>query len=208
MSFFFHSSLLRGLPLLAVLLTACAHHPLPENTTNDHSAQWQARQASLKKLTRFQSRGAFAYVDPDHRVYARYNWQQQAPDQFRLILTNPLGGTEMQLDQQGQTVQVVDSQGHRSSSHHAQQLLSDLSGMQIPLDILRQWMVGLPGKASHFTLDNEHQLRHAEYQEGGQQWYLTITDYTSTKPVSLPASLELKAGKQRIKLRLDDWVLK
>lgn len=207
MSFILPPPLLRWLPFLAVLLTACAHHPIPQTNSNDKSPQWQARQARLNQLTRFQSRGSFAYIDPNHRVYARYNWQQQAPQQFRLILTNPLGGTELQLDQQGQTVQVVDSRGLRSYSQHAQQLLSTLSGMQIPLDILRQWMVGLPGKSHNFSLDNDYQLRQADYQVGGQQWHLTITEYHKLKPVSLPASLQLQTGQQRIKLRLDDWVL-
>jgi outer membrane lipoprotein LolB len=42
-------------------------------------------------------RGAFAYLSDEQKVYARFFWQQTGQDRYRLLLTNPLGSTELSL---------------------------------------------------------------------------------------------------------------
>ncbi|WP_130835578.1 lipoprotein insertase outer membrane protein LolB [[Erwinia] mediterraneensis] len=199
--------LLRLLPLASVLLAACSINkpqgPGPDTT----SPQWQQHQQSVAQVSQFQTRGAFAYLSDKQKVYARFNWQQTAPDRYRLLLTNPLGSTELQLDAQGSVVQLVDNKGKRYVSNDAEKMISQLTGMDIPLANLRQWMLGLPGEARDYTLNEQYQLRSARYSRNGQQWEMTIQDYNSKTTPPLPASLELRAGDQRIKLRMDNWTL-
>ncbi|MEZ3498717.1 lipoprotein insertase outer membrane protein LolB [Pantoea sp. KPR_PJ] len=200
-------TLLRLLPLASALLTACAVHqpqgPGPATT----APQWQQHQQAVAKVTHYQTRGAFAYLSDKQKVYARFNWQQSAPDRYRLLLTNPLGSTELQLDAQGQTVQLVDNKGKRYVSNDAEKMIAQLTGMDIPLANLRQWMMGLPGDASDYQLNNNYQLKSLNYSRSGQQWQVTIQDYDSKVTPALPASLELREGDQRIKLRMDSWTL-
>lgn len=197
----------RCLPLASLLLSACVTPPPQGPGQSPDSAQWKQHVSEVKQITAFQTRGAFAYLSEQQKVYARYNWQQTASDRYRLLLTSPLGSTEMQLDTQGTTVQLVDNTGKRYFSHNATQMISELTGMNIPLENLRQWMLGLPGSANSYTLNNQYQLRSATYTHDGQTWQVTINDYRQDVKPALPADLELTTGDLRIKLRMDSWKL-
>ena len=47
-------------------------------------------------------------------------------------------------------------------------MIRKLTGMAIPLNNLRQWMLGLPGEANDFALDDQYRLSKLTYQQGGQ----------------------------------------
>ena len=198
--------LLRLLPLASVLLAACSiNKPQQGPGPSTTSPQWQQHQQAVAKITQYQTRGAFAYLSDKQKVYARFNWQQTAPDRLRLLLANPPGSTGLQLDAQGDTVQLVDNKGKRYVSNDAEKMISQLTGMDIPLANLRQWMMGLPGDASDYQLNNNYQLQSLTYSRNGQQWKVNISDYDSKVNPPLPANLELTEGGQRIKLRMDSW---
>lgn len=200
--------LLRLLPLASVLLAACSiNKPQQGPGPSTTSPQWQQHQQTVAKISHYETRGAFAYISDRQKVYARFNWQQTATDRYRLLLTNPLGSTELQLDAQGSVVQIVDNKGKRYVSNDAEKMISQLTGMDIPLANLRQWMMGLPGDASDYQLNDQYQLQRLNYSRNGQQWKVTITDYDSKVTPPLPANLELTEGGQRIKLRMDSWIV-
>lgn len=200
--------LLRLLPLASVLLAACSVNKPQQGAGPATTApQWQQHQQQVAGISHYQTRGAFAYLSDKQKVYARFNWQQTAPDRYRLLLTNPLGSTELQLDAQGSVVQIVDNKGKRYTSNDAEKMISQLTGMDIPLANLRQWMMGLPGDATDYQLNNSYQLKSLSYSRNGQQWHVAIGDYDTKVTPSLPANLELTEGDQRIKLRMDSWTL-
>ncbi|MEG3128216.1 lipoprotein insertase outer membrane protein LolB [Pantoea cypripedii] len=200
--------LLRLLPLASVLLVACSiNKPQQGPGPSTTSPQWQQHQQTVAKISHYETRGAFAYISDRQKVYARFNWQQTAADRYRLLLTNPLGSTELQLDAQGSVVQIVDNKGKRYVSNDAEKMISQLTGMDIPLANLRQWMMGLPGDASDYQLNDQYQLQSLNYSRNGQQWKVTISDYDSKVTPPLPANLELSEGGQRIKLRMDSWTV-
>ncbi len=195
------------LPLASVLLAACTVKQLQGPGPNTTAPPWQQHQQAVTNVTRYQTRGAFAYLSDKQKVYAHFNWQQTAPDRYRLLLTNPLGSTELQLDAQGHTVQLVDNKGKRYVSNDAEKMIAQLTGMDIPLANLRQWMMGLPGGASDYQLNSSYQLKSLNYRSNGQTWQVTIQDYDSKVTPPLPANLELREGDQRIKLRIYSWTL-
>ncbi len=202
---------LRLIPVASLLLAACSLTPQQQNQgtpLNPQSPQWQSHQQAVKKITHYQTRGSFAYLSDKQKVYARFNWQQTAPDRYRLLLTNPLGSTEMQLDVQQSTVQLVDNKGKRYVSNDAEKMISELTGMDIPLNNMRQWILGLPGDATDATLNDQSLLKQVKYSRDGQQWQVNWLSYDQKQDPAVPASLELKQGDQRIKLKMDNWTLK
>ncbi|EXU74034.1 lipoprotein insertase outer membrane protein LolB [Erwinia papayae] len=200
--------LMRLLPLASLLLAACSINKPQGPGQSINAPQWQQHQQAVQKITAYQTRGAFAYLSDSQKVYARFNWQQTAPDRYRLLLTNPLGSTELQLDAQGSVVQIVDNKGKRYVSNDAEKMITQLTGMAIPLNNLRQWMMGLPGDATDYALDDQYRLREARYSRDGQQWTVNYLGYDSKQDPTLPASLELREGNQRIKLKMDGWTVK
>lgn len=102
------------------------------------SPQWRQHQQAVRSLNQFQTRGAFAYLSDEQKVYARFFWQQTGQDRYRLLLTNPLGSTELSLTAQPGSVQLIDNKGQTYTATDAEEMIGRLTGMPIPLNSLRQ----------------------------------------------------------------------
>ncbi|HED2701245.1 TPA: lipoprotein localization protein LolB [Klebsiella oxytoca] len=200
--------LFRLLPLASLVLTACAINDPKGPGKSPDSPQWRQHQQDVRNLNQFQTRGAFAYLSDEQKVYARFFWQQTGQDRYRLLLTNPLGSTELSLTAQPGNVQLIDNKGQTYTATDAEEMIGRLTGMPIPLNSLRQWIIGLPGEATDYSLDDQYRLRELNYTQNGKTWHVTWGGYTSDTKPSLPANMELNDGSQRIKLKMDNWIVK
>ncbi|MGQ7173604.1 lipoprotein insertase outer membrane protein LolB, partial [Escherichia sp. R-CC3] len=73
------------------------------------------------------------------------------------LLPGPLGVvTELELNAQPGNVQLVDNKGQRYTADDAEEMIGKLTGMPIPLNSLRQWILGLPGDATDYKLDERN----------------------------------------------------
>ena len=200
--------LLRLLPLASLVLTACTLNAPKGPGKSPDSPQWRQQQQDVRNLSQFQTRGAFAWLSDEQKVYARFFWQQTGQDSYRLLLTNPLGSTELSLTAQPGGVTLIDNKGQTYTATDAEEMIGRLTGMPIPLNSLRQWIVGLPGDATDYTLDQQYRLSTLNYTQDGKTWRVTYGGYTSDTTPSLPANMELNNGSQRIKLKMDNWIVK
>lgn len=200
--------LLRLLPLASLVLTACAINAPKGPATSPDSPQWRQHQQDVRQLNQFQTRGAFAWLSDEQKVYARFFWQQTGQDRYRLLLTNPLGSTELSLVAQPGNVTLIDNKGQTYTATDAEEMIGRLTGMPIPLNSLRQWIVGLPGDATDYKLDDKYRLSELNYTQNGKTWHVTYGGYTSNTQPALPANMELSNGSQRIKLKMDNWIVK
>lgn len=148
--------LFRLLPLASLVLTACAINAPKGPGKSPDSPQWRQHQQDVRNLNQFQTRGAFAYLSDEQKVYARFFWQQTGQDRYRLLLTNPLGSTELSLTAQPGSVQLIDNKGQTYTATDAEEMIGRLTGMPIPLNSLRQWIIGLPGEATDYSLDDQY----------------------------------------------------
>lgn len=199
--------LIRLLPLASLVLTACVTTPPQGPGKSPDSSQWREHQQEIRKLNQYQTRGAFAYLSDEQKVYARFFWQQTGQDHYRLLLTNPLGSTELSLTAQPGSAQLVDNQGKTYTDVDGEEMIGKLTGMPIPLNSLRQWILGLPGDATDYKLDDQYRLREVNYTQNGKTWKVVYGGYNDQKP-ALPANMELTEGSQRIKLKMDNWIVK
>ncbi|NRN29711.1 lipoprotein insertase outer membrane protein LolB [Photorhabdus heterorhabditis] len=199
---------LRLLPLSCVLLTACTLTTQPVGTGSADSPQWQARAQQLQQLNQYQTRGSFAYLTNEKKVYARFFWHQYNPERYRLLLTNPLGSTELELVVQPGMTQLTDNQGKKYFSDNPEEIIYQLTDMHIPLDNLRHWITGLPGEAKDFKLDSGYLLKTVSYRHNGATWLVNYQSYDTSTIPALPNRLELTQGDRRIKLKMDNWTTK
>lgn len=194
----------RLLPVaITLLLTACVTPP-PVGTQPPIS--WAEHVAQLEKLQRYQVRGAFAYITPERRQSARFFLQQTDPQHYRLLLLNPLGNTALEIIGQPNSTQLKDGDGKVYSGPDGAELIARLTGMQIPVDNLRHWILGVPGTGDTYRLTDQRisQLQHATPTG---EWTMHYKRYDlQTQPV-LPTDMELLQGNQRIRLKIDDWIL-
>lgn len=199
---------LRLVPLASLLLTACALTGPKQPGKSPDSPQWRQHQQAVNAITQYQTRGAFAWLSDNQKVYARFFWQQTGADRYRLLLTNPLGSTELELNVQPGVVTLIDNKGKHYVADNAEEMIQRLTGMSIPLNSLRQWMLGLPGDATDYTLDSQYQLKSLNYTQGGKTWHVEYNSYNNAVMPALPDNMELTEGSQRIKLKMDNWTAK
>ncbi|QTF08405.1 lipoprotein localization protein LolB [Brenneria izadpanahii] len=199
---------LRLLPLAGFLLTACSLHQPASPGKSPTSPEWQQHQQKVQQLSQYLTRGSFAYISDSKKLYARFYWEESSSQRYRLLLTNPLGSTELELSAQPGSVQITDNQGKRYVGKDAEDMVRQLTGMAIPLNNLRQWILGLPGDASDFSLDDRFLLNKVTYRQGDQNWSVSYQSYNQKVNPPLPENLELTQGEQRIKLRMDNWTVK
>lgn len=198
---------LRLLPLASLLLTACTlTKPSGPSATPDSPA-WMQHKQQVQQLSQYQTRGAFAYLSDSKKVSANFFWQESSTQRYRLLLTNPFGGTELELRAQPEGIQITNNQGKRYTGKDAESMLQQLTGMRIPLNNLRQWLIGLPGDAQQFTLDDNARLSTATLQQDGLTWVVTYQGYDTEVTPPMPKALELTQGEQRIKLRMNNWTV-
>lgn len=202
------SRLLRLLPLASLVLTACTLNAPKGPGQSPDAPQWRQHQQEVRALKQFQTRGAFAFISEQQKVYARFFWQQTGQDRYRLLLTNPLGSTELELNAQPGAVELVDNKGQHYKADDAEEMIGKLTGMPIPLNSLRQWIVGLPGDATDYKLDDQYRLSEVNYSQNGKNWKVVYGGYDTQTQPELPSNLELSDGGQRIKLKMDNWIAK
>lgn len=200
--------LIRLLPLAALVLTACSVTTPKGPGKSPDSPQWRQHQQDVRNLNQYQTRGAFAYISDQQKVYACFFWQQTGQDRYRLLLTNPLGSTELELNAQPGNVQLVDNKGQRYTADDAEEMIGKLTGMPIPLNSLRQWILGLPGDATDYKLDDQYRLSEITYSQNGKNWKVVYGGYDTKTQPAMPANMELTDGGQRIKLKMDNWIVK
>ena len=200
--------LLRLLPLASLVLTACSINAPKGPGKSPDSPQWRQHQQEVRNLSQYQTRGAFAYLSDSQKVYARFFWQQTGQDNYRLLLTNPLGSTELELNARPGSVELVDNKGQHYTATDAEEMIGKLTGMPIPLNSLRQWILGLPGDATDYKLDSQYRLSELNYSQTGKTWKVTYGGYDTKSTPAMPSNMELNQDGQRIKLKMDNWIVK
>lgn len=77
-------------------------------------------------------------------------------------------------------------------------MIRKLTGMAIPLNNLRQWMLGLPGEANDFALDDQYRLSKLTYQQGGQtgKWITRATATSAADAAEPPGTAAGRAAHQ------------
>ena len=200
--------LLRLLPLASLVLTACSINAPKGPGKSPDSPQWRQHQQEVRNLSQYQTRGAFAYLSDSQKVYARFFWQQTGQDNYRLLLTNPLGSTELELNARPGSVELVDNKGQHYTATDAEEMIGKLTGMPIPLNSLRQWILGLPGDATDYKLDSQYRLSELNYSQNGKTWKVTYGGYDTKSTPPMPSNMELNQDGQRIKLKMDNWIVK
>lgn len=198
---------MRYLPLVCLLLAACSVTPPAPFISSPITAAWKDHQQAVQQLTQYQASGSLAYFSEHKKSYARFFWQQDTTQKYRLLLTNPLGGTELDLRVEPGFIQVIDSKGQRHVSNDLDSTIKILSGMTIPMENLRLWLLGLPGASKQFQLNTDNQLKQLLFNEEQQNWHVIYQNYHNQYRIALPKQIDLFQGESRIKLKIDQWTL-
>lgn len=197
---------------LTLFLTAC--HLTGEQATDPNSptvspssGPWLERKQALENLNQYQARGKFAYITANKTNAANFSWFQHTANEYRLLLTTPFGNRVVELNVTPSMTQLTDDQNKIHLNSDAEALIYQLTGMTIPINSLRQWLVGLPGESTDYRLDKNYRMTELNFAEGGLQWHVKYLGYSDKTIPALPTDLEITQGGQKIKLRVSNWDL-
>ncbi|MEF2483543.1 lipoprotein insertase outer membrane protein LolB [Vibrio mimicus] len=196
--------LLPGLASLFLLAGCATTPPQPVNV------QWQSHQLVLQQIQAYQLTGKLGYIAPEQRQSFNFQWQK-SPQQLSLRLSNFLGQTVLNLrvDEQGAQVDTYDDQIYRDQD--AQSLIRNLTGLDIPIEQLEDWILGLPTQATHYELNEQNTLANLTKLASTAEWQVEYQRYQAidwqNKVVPLPDKLKLQQNKTSIQLVISQWTL-
>lgn len=119
----------------------------------------------------------------------------------RVLLASPLGYglAEIDITPQGATLRTGD--GQEKESPDAEELMSTVTGLPLPVSRLSAWLIGRSGGAA--TIDPDLLGRPGRLTESG--WQVDYV-YDDERAAALPARLTItRPGELELKLRIEEW---
>ncbi len=196
--------------LLPLLLIGC-QNTQPKNQLPAQQ-QWQLRQQDLKQITAFQANGTLAYFSHNGRNYVRFLINQRASDDYQIKLTSPIGTTLLSLTSVADRVELIDKDGKQYVDNNVENLMKRLSNVNIPLNSLHSWLIGLSEDSNQDKLDNAGRLASTTFMQNDNKWDLKILSYMTrnyqNKKIDLPATIELTHDDERVRLKIENWLIR
>ncbi len=184
-------------------VSACASLPAPVSIPEE-ARLWQQRQVDLSRLDHWVVSGRIGIQSEDTGWHASLRWQQDGED-FRIVLSAPLGQGSAQLRGGPQQVELIMSNGQRLTAADPDSLLNRALGTPIPVSGLHYWVRGLPVPALHATHELDGQGRLAWLEQSG--WRISFRRYEAVAGQDLPTKIFLDNAQYKVRLTFDSWIL-
>ena len=187
--------------LLPFFFTGCAQLP---DTPIQKNNSWEIHQTQLNQLTHWTISGKLGVFSPNGRDSVDLYWQQSGQD-FHIRLTALLGLKSVDIQKRGDKTVIIDKDGQQHVSNNTEQLVTELTGIVLPIAHLQQWIKGNP-VAANYQLD-ENQL--VSSLIGGNKvsglWSIDYLDYRTINHTNLPHKMQLIRNDLRLKFAISRW---
>lgn len=189
-----------GIALLALVLAGCSVSPPQPETEGGRLAvaDWEPADAPAD----WRLRGRAAIRVPDESGTVSVDWRQNG-EQYRLDMRGALGAGAMRLEGRPGRVVLRRGNGDRLVADNAQQLLSQTTGFDLPVERLVWWLRGQPVPELGGTVALDGQGRPAELEQDG--WLVTYDQWQSAGRYQLPGRLSVKREDVRVRLAVTEW---
>ncbi|WP_156104093.1 lipoprotein insertase outer membrane protein LolB [Shewanella mangrovi] len=167
-------------------------------------ANWQPTQVNrVSEAKAWELKGKIAVKTPEQKFSTNLYWLH-TPQSEELRLTSMIGSTLMLLKSDVNSA-TLELDGKSYQGDNASELLQHLSGWQIPISQLPQWIVGLPGNANivQHNADGLPQLLVDSRQL--PPWHISYKSWQALQTNTLPRLLTLERGQLSLKIQLNEW---
>jgi len=181
-------------------LAGCAHRPVSQPVV----ASWPVQRAALLAQGQFQFSGRLAVASGNDGFSGGIDWSQQAATSS-LQLRGPLGVASVQVQFDGQNLDLRLSDGSELRGAAAQDALAQALGFDAPLASLAYWLRGCDDPASRADTTLDEQNRLASLAQQG--WQISYESYQRQGSLWLPLQMTLRREPVRLRLRIQTWTL-
>lgn len=191
--------------LCVLVIPGCAVRP-PEPPP-DRPAQelFEQRNAQVLTYERWRTSGRAAFTTEHDNATLSVAWRQQDPSTWQLDLRGPLGTGSVRLQGEADGVELRASDGTVETAGSARNLLFRHTGYDLPVDVLRDWLRGIPADDFDADVGLDAYGRPSTLRQ--LDWDITYTAWRKVNGVSMPERITLEGPDIRIRAVLRDWEL-
>ena len=172
------------------------NHNTQIESKSDHSKQ------QAKTLNHWEITGAIAAHNAKKGWTASFHWIQHHQDEYQIRLFGPLGGGTVLIEHQNGLTTYQDGP-QVNTSHNADNLLKQKTGIALPVDNLYYWVRGLPapGPIQSIKYDTFHRLH--SFQQAG--YTIEYPKIQTVNHIDLPKQIKLQNKGVSIKVAIKQW---
>jgi len=189
--------------LLLLTLTGCATVPVQAPEPGKVGTPEQHAQA-LAALESWRMSGRAAVSTPTEAGTVSMLWRQKNED-YTVELRAPWGAGTVRVDGNPDGVLLRTSAGVQEYASAPRELLRRHSGLDLPLEALRYWLLGLPvpDVAAKPSTDARGLL--SELRQYG--WRIRYLNYGEFENLALPTRLYLSGEGIEVRIAVQEWTL-
>lgn len=186
----------RAAPLLAgaLLLVGCAGTPRVPVTAG--------MPVDPARVTEWLASGRIGVASGGDGGSGSFTWRQQQ-SRTSLDVRGPLGAGGLHVEADGGDLSVTGADGARVDAAAAREAIRTRLGVDLPLDELRFWMLGLPAPGTEAQVEEHAGPPVRTIAQAG--WSVRYDEFETAAGWSVPARLTATAGSVRLKAVIDDW---
>lgn len=196
---------------VTVLATGCTTLETSDSdidlvATTGTGKSWQERRTELEAIRFWRLTGRLAVSNGDDAWNLNIEWQQREDD-YQIVLNGPFGAGKVKLVGNAAGVLLKDSDDQTFYADSPEILLYEQTGLYMPVNGLRYWVIGLtaPAQAETPKFDEFGRLAFLEDAD----WKVRFKRYTRVSGIDLPRKVFIVRRNKELDVRLvvDNWKL-
>ena len=194
-----------SLIFLSVFIIACSTNPFKTTIVEPDNPLWHNHKAQLLKLNHWILLGRFGAKNEEESWSGNLNWRQNDAE-YEVHISAPLSGGSFILsgNQWQSTLQVSENDIYSASDGEV--LLARYTGLHLPVNNLRYWLIGLPSpNAGGHLIEIDESGRIVKLNQQG--WQISFHRYQQVNEIDLPNKIFLENHEFNVRLVIQSWDL-
>ncbi|MCH8308573.1 MAG: outer membrane lipoprotein LolB [Gammaproteobacteria bacterium] len=168
-------------------------------------SDWETRTRILAGMADWEFRGRIGVSAGNEGFNGKLRYAQNDND-FRLVVSGPLGFGSIRIEGDSQRVTVTDKDGEETVLQDPEFDLRAMYGWTIPVTSLRYWALGIPDPAVPADTEFNEDGQLASLRQGS--WLIEIAQYRDGGGQSMPRRLTAVSGDNKVRLLIDNWTFR
>lgn len=192
-----------------LVLAGCQNlRPVPDDLPPLTEQEIAAREARLAAFKPWRAFGSLVIDSEKEGVFnASFAWDVAA-DGFVIKLFGPLGLQQYQVSESVNGAELI-ADGDKITGYSAEYLLQQVLGVEIPLQRMQSWAVGLPTEADEVERDQRGRVRKMTHLSSAE-WQIEYQRYRRfeglDQGLDLPRSIAVIGEGVEIRLSIKKWL--
>ena len=196
-------TLLRLCLVTVVSISGCATTPnLPANKEFSQS-NWLAHKDTLTHIEKWQFDGRFSAKTDTENWTGSIAWSQNQQE-YKINISGPLSTGSIMLEGEEDFALLRLSDTQTATDTDPQSLLYNHTGLKLPVNELKYWLLGLPSPESRYNtveLNKKGQLSKLSQNN----WEVTFKRYTTVNNRQIPNKIFLVNHEINVRLIIQKW---